>query len=234
METETTTEEKDKKKYGAVTRIQRLGKVANDAEYASKNRVWIKLFLDYLPNFTALDAQFDAAYAQAWYDLTELFTKLPTDETVMDGVAVETEELLDSYKPVIKLADELEFFVGKAFPDDVRKVDEFGFKLLRRVSNQASLKFSHYARTMQVIAKEYETQLLAAGLPVAWFGSFEAAVLYTSKKELDQEVEKRHRIRTTTERVRLYNQLHATWQRVYKASRVIYADNDTMQKLWQW
>ncbi|MBK8660060.1 MAG: hypothetical protein IPN22_14615, partial [Bacteroidetes bacterium] len=64
---------------------------------------------------------------------------------------------------VLHLANELEFYVRKAFPDDERILFEFGFADLTYVANSA--RFVVNAYTMYSIMEDYLVQLQAAGMP---------------------------------------------------------------------
>ena len=234
MSTEESTDEKGKKKYGNVKPIVRKGKSDSMADFTAINRVFIKLFRERLPEFTAFDPQLDSAYADKWEQLNEELSAMPTDETMLDALNAATEETFTAYAPVLKLADELEFFVDKAFAEEERRGDEFGFKLLRSVSGQTNLKFTLYAYTLSTIYPDYETELLAAGLPATWAADYENAVGEAGNREIMQERAKRMRIRATTNRVLQHNRIYTMWKSVNKASKVIYRSQPEMMKWWEW
>ncbi|MBK7147595.1 MAG: hypothetical protein IPH78_01935 [Bacteroidetes bacterium] len=45
------------------------------------------------------------------------------------------------------LADDLAYYVKKAYPKDERKADEFGFKLMRKQVAKPNIKFALYGFT---------------------------------------------------------------------------------------
>lgn len=234
MSTEETTNEKGKKKYGTVNRIFRLGKSDSVADFTAINRVFIKLFRERLAEFTAFDPQLNSAYADEWEALNEGLAAMSTDETMLDALNEATEETFAAYGPVLKLADELEFFVDKAFAEEERRGDEFGFKLLRSVSGQTNLKFTLYAFTLSTIYPDYAPELLAAGLPATWVTDYKNAISVAADKEINQERAKRMRIRATTNRVLQHNRIYAKWKSVNKASKVIYRSKPETMKWWEW
>lgn len=234
MENTENAEEKDKYRYGNVEPILRKGKKESDADYARLTRVWIDFYRDKQAEFAAFDPMFTIAFADNWTALCDAFIKAPSDETMKDGLYQATLDVQEAQKPVLELADELQFFVKKAFPKQPRVLDEFGFKLLRATSGKTNLKFTLYGYTVLPIYQYYETELLAAGLPAAWVTNFDNAIGEAGDKEIRQEVAKRLRIRATTKRVELYNALYEQWQAVYDASRVIYKNQPEVMKWWNW
>jgi len=223
-----------RKKYGTTERIKTEGDAVRMADFVANGRVWIKLFREHLADFASLDPEFNAAFANDWEAANEALALFETDETQRDEIAYRTSELLKTHQPVLRLLDDLDYYTGKAFPTDPRKVDELGIKLMRRDAGSTQLKFVLWGYTMLMVANDYQPQLTAAGLSAAWFTDFEAALNVCSEAELQQEYAKRQRIRKTTERVMQFNALHKTWQRVNKAAKVIYRTRPEMEKLWYW
>lgn len=223
-----------KKKKGVRTkRMVKLGTQTDLAAYLREQAVWHKLMSDRLPDFQAFDPALDAAFATQWRQDIETLTNHPTDETMVDLLANATQEVLEAYKVVAALADDLEYFVRHAFADEERKLDEFGFRLLTSVSHTTSLRFTLYAFTMAAIADEYMPQLLAAGLPATWATNFDTALNTGAAAEVQQEIAKRHRIKATTFRITLANKLYTTWARINKAAKVIYRTQPEVAKLWE-
>ena len=223
-----------RKKYGTTERIKTEGDAVRMADFVANGRVWIKLFREHLADFASLDPEFNAAFANDWEAANEALALFETDETQRDEIAYRTSELLKTHQPVLRLLDDLDYYTGKAFPTDPRKVDELGIKLMRRDAGSTQLKFVLWGYTALRVATDYQPQLTAAGLPLAWYTDFDTALGVCGEAELQQEYAKRQRIRKTTERVMQFNALHKTWQRVNKAAKVIYRTKPEMEKLWYW
>ena len=223
-----------RKKYGTTERIKTEGDAVRMADFVANGRVWIKLFREHLADFASLDPEFNAAFANDWEAANEALALFETDETQRDEIAYRTSELLKTHQPVLRLLDDLDYYTGKAFPTDPRKVDELGIKLMRRDAGSTQLKFVLWGYTALRVATDYQPQLTAAGLPLAWYTDFDTALGVCGEAELEQEYAKRQRIRKTTERVMQFNALHKTWQRVNKAAKVIYRTRPEMEKLWYW
>ena len=232
--TESAINKPEKKKYGNAGRIEKAGETISFADFVANGRVWIKLFREHLADFAALDPEFNAAFANDWEAANEALALFETDETQRDEIAYRTSELLKTHQPVLRLLDDLDYYTGKAFPTDPRKVDELGIKLMRRDAGSTQLKFVLWGYTALRVATDYQPQLTAAGLPLAWYTDFDTALGVCGEAELEQEYAKRQRIRKTTERVMQFNALHKTWQRVNKAAKVIYRTKPEMEKLWYW
>lgn len=226
-------EEGKKKRKPRTKRIQMAGISTDLASYLRDQRVWNKLFVDNIADFAAFDATFTNTYATDWRSTIDELTAHPQDFVMLADLAQKTQDVLEIYRKAGQLADDLEYFVKKAFPDDERKLDEFGFRLLNSVSHATSLKFTLYAQAMLRIAQEYQPKLSAAGLPASWFTDFESAVMNGANAEVAQELAKRYRIRATTQRIKLANRLHSYSARVSKAAKIIYRQKPETAKIWE-
>ena len=223
-----------KKKYGTTDRMRADGYSISFSDFVANTNVWIKLFTDHLPGFTGLDAELNIGYADNWQALCEELAGTTTDETMRDEIAHRTSELHKIQRQFMPYANDLEYYLSKAFPADPRKVDELGIKLLRRELNRNTWRFSLYATVLVQYATRYQTELTTAGLPLTWWAEAEMAAARIQQAEIHQEVAKRERIQLTTLRNNRYSAMYRIWQRVNHASKVIYRGNESMLKLWQW
>lgn len=80
------------------------------------------------------------------------------------------------------------------------------------------------------VIDDYETELLAAGMPATFKSNFENACGACADAELEQEYTKRLRLRQTRLRIAELNRLHQYLQRIQKAAAVIFFNNETKRK----
>jgi hypothetical protein len=208
------------------------GEAAPDPNYAQKSRVWQKLFSQRRAAFEAIDPALDFTFEQDWLKTIELFEAHPSDETLVDLQEQTTLDLAAYHKSLLKPVDELEYFVKKTFPDNARILMEFAFDKIRSAVNSANLHTTLLCATTFTIYEDYETQLLAAGLPANWAADFNALLGAANSFLIPHERAKRLRIRATTQRVELYNQLYGFWKKVNRAAPLVYPDNPVEVGLW--
>ncbi|MBK8659104.1 MAG: hypothetical protein IPN22_09600 [Bacteroidetes bacterium] len=121
-------ENKDKKgKKPKVNRPELMGGFLNVSEYCERSRVWQHKFVEDMALFQSKDPSLDAAFASGWLVAIETLEAFESDEVMMDYLGEKTDFVNRQRKVVLGLANELEFYVRKAFPDDERILFEFGF-----------------------------------------------------------------------------------------------------------
>lgn len=218
-------ENKDKKgKKPKVNRPELMGGFLNVSEYCEQSRVWQHKFVEDMALFQSKDPSLDAAFASDWLVAIETLEAFESDEVMVDYLGEKTDFVNRQRKVVLGLANELEFYVRKAFPDDERILFEFGFADLTYVANGA--RFVVNAYTMYSIMEDYLVQLQAAGMPLTFEAQLDTELSKLAEGEINQERQKRLRIRATTQRARLYNALYTYWKRVSDVARVLYYGQD--------
>lgn len=129
---------------------------------------------------------------------------------------------------VIGLVREVEYFVKRAFPNQPRKLLEFGFEQLYK---KRLTKFSEMlidCHVLQMLIDTYSAPLLLAGMPATLPTTFESELDKLMKAVLTQERYKRHRILLTTQRITLFNELYTMHRQVAAAAQNVFANNKTI------
>lgn len=178
-------------------------------------------FLNYLASFTALSAELDATYAANWMLLIEECEGTETDETVMDQMGQYSSELDDAKKEGFKAANDLEFYVKKAFPGKKRMLEEFG--LTERKKARATQFAQHmWMIVLKKIADDYAPELAAAGMPATVLSTLQAKTETILEKETQQEYFKHLRIRYSRQRIEKLNKLYTYCTSVNNAAQVVF------------
>ncbi len=225
--------EQEPKKKSRKKEIFRMNNELDDAHLCEKSRVWHALFGDRLAQFSAFDSQLDAAFALNWLAQTEAFEAFPTDRTMLAGIEEKTAGIALKVKATRLVVDDLEYYTDRAFPEDARIKLEFGFARLRWGITKGDGRWVLPSFTLGKVMQDYLPQLLAAGLPVNLQTGFNTALDNLGTAEVDQEYEKRLRIKATTARIKMYNTLYGMHVRVRNAARIIFQDNPTVLKQYE-
>ncbi len=207
-----------------IKRPEKLGTFINVSEYCEKSRVWQQKFVEDMALFQSKDPSLDAAFASDWLVAIQNVEAFESDEVMVDYVTEKTDYVTKQRKVLLTLANELEFYVRKAFPDDERILFEFGFADLTYVANSGRFVLNGF--TMFSILQDYLLPLQAAGMPVGFPAQLENELGKLGEGEINQERQKRLRIRATTQRARLYNALYTYWKRVSDVAGVLYYGQD--------
>lgn len=210
--------------------IYRVSDALDDAHLLEKSRMWHAIFNDHVADISAFDANLNAAYALEWLSKIEEFEAHPTDETIMDGIQQKTADIFTEVKATRGVVDDLEYYVDKAFPDDGRKLLEFGFGKMRWGLSKGEGRWPIPALTMRKVVQSYLTELTTAGLPANLPTEFNAAIEKLGEAEVGQEYEKRLRIKATTDRIKMFNNLFAIHTLVRNAAYIVFRNNLVIAK----
>ena len=187
-------------------------------------------FINELAAFTAFDSDLNAAFAANWLLSINECEAHPTDETTLDQQQQHTDELEQAVKAGFEAANELEFYVKKAFPGDQTYLDEFGFaerrKACFRTMNQIVWLY-----VMGRVAQDYTAELAAVNMPPATITNLETAADNLADKELQQEYYKRIRKRLLRGRIKKYNKLYNFFTNVNSAAQIVFSDDEERRAL---
>lgn len=225
METENTVPVRKRRKKAE---IFRKTSGMDDALLCETSRTWHALFEKHLSNFETFDVDLNSTYANTWLEKIKAFERHDTDETAVDGLEGTTEDVLQQKAKVISMAEGIEYFVKKAFPNDERILLEFGFAKIHNTNATASFVINAY--TLLSVAEHYQPELSAAEMPAMLLSDYETACDQLLEKEIIQEYEKRVRIRKTTARIKMFNELFSIHLQIKKAAHIIYADQPERAK----
>lgn len=227
--TEPTPEKKPRRK---VKQAIRKGTIEADANFIQESRVFQKAFTERMADFLLKDPTLDAAFASAWLQQIEDTISHPTDELMKDFIQEKIEHITAFINQAMDYVTDLEYYVGKAFPDDERIPFEFAFDLIKKEALNTSPKFLIHCHATIAIATEYSTELLANNLPPNLISDFSTLLDASGVHYINLEIAKRHRIGATTKRVKLYNRLHYYWQKVHRAAPVVYKNQPEVVAIW--
>ena len=194
----------------------------DDAELIQISRAWHKLFLPHLADFTALDPQMDATFANNWLQLIEDFSAHPSDLATLAELGDLTAQTGKATDAIFVLLEHLEYTVGRAFPKDKRILLEFGFADIRKLRNDNFSRMVLRSVVTKLVAEEYETELLAAGLNANFLFDYDTAFGTMADAEIAQEYFKTVRIKRTTQRIKYFNALYDLHLQVQKAAAIIF------------
>jgi len=194
-----------------------------DSLLIHKSRTLRGLFLQNIAPFTAFDNDLDSTYADNWLTLIEECEGTETDETVMDQSAQNSADLDEAKKEGFTAANDLEYYVKKAFPEKKRIMEEFGFTEKKKAR---AAQFNQYMwmRVMKKIAEDYLTELNAVNMPASVMSNLETKTQEVLEKETTQEYYKHLRIRFSRLRIERLNKLYKYCTTVNSAAQVVFDD----------
>lgn len=219
--------EKKKRKKQSLFRIVSQ---MDDASLAERSRTWHALYLEHQSEFEVLDPRLTVAFGNDWLAKIEAFESIQKDKTVEDGLQQKTVEVAEATDAQMKKVDDLQYFAERAFPDDERVMMEFGFEQIRKQNQSSTPRIIVNGWVMRRVADDYTAQLLAVGMPATLPAELNAAIENLEQAELAQEYEKRLRLRTTTLRIRSFNELYRIHQQVRRAADVVFREAPVIAK----
>ncbi len=218
METEEEKPAKKRKK----REFQRVNNSLTDGELAQKCRVWCLIMENHMAALSALDPNLNAAYVAAWRSAIEAFEGMATNELMEDYQLERQAELNKARKQFQKKLDDLDYFIGKAFPERKRIREEFGLHKMRTPSARRGVRDVVIGFASVFTIERYEAALLAAGMPAGFKAEYEAALGDYADAEVKHQASLLDSIRATNERIYAYNALYATHRQVLRAAEVVF------------
>ena len=202
----------------------------DDNNLCEKSRTWHLSFLKRLSDFETFDPAFNNAFALDWMAQIEALEKHPSDETFVDSQQEISELVKHKIEDMGTLLQSIEYYAQQAFPTNTRVLMEFGFDKMAYPAQTGTPRLAINAYALLMVLTDYEADLLSAGMPATLKAEFETACDKLGEAEIGLEYHKRLRIRSTTQRIRLFNTLFETHQKVDKAAHVIYLKQPEISK----
>lgn len=137
-------------------------------------------------------------------------------------MTVTTRQVSDKTALVLERIGSVEYFAKKAFPNRGRTLLQFGFEKLSAPFNTGIPRFVFFCYAMNKVLNDFNADLLAAGMPATLPDEYMDAVEALAQAEVNQEYQKRLRLRSTEQRIDLFNALYETCLKVHEATQVVY------------
>lgn len=202
--------------------LTRLSSEFTDGKMAEMSRLWHNLFENNLLRFTDFDSSLNPAFATDWLSKIETFEALPTNETMEDLSRSHAATVEELRKKFMLQTDALEFYVKKAFPERKRILDEFGLTRIKTPAYKRGARLLLLGFGMTQVISDYATELLAAGMPVTLPPALSDACGTLGDAMVQHEYFQLKTIRSTNERITMYNTLYKIHRQVYEAAIIIF------------
>jgi hypothetical protein len=189
-------------------------------------------FINYLARFSAFDPDLNLTFANNWLLSIDECEAHPTDETTLDEQQHLTDELEQAIKEGFAAANDLEYYVKKAFPGDKSYREEFGFGE-RTKARQRTLNLLIWLEVMIKIANDYPAELAAVNMPASVLTNLQAKQQNAVQKEIAQEYFKRMRKRLARQRVKNFNTLYGFFTRINNAAQIVFANEKEERELFE-
>lgn len=202
----------------------------DDSTLIQRSRTVIIHLTKYLSQFSAFDIQFSAAFIDDWKNQIDVCEKLETDESMDDELRQYTANAEDAKNLCFKATDELNYYVKKAFPNNLRVQREFGFNQREKMRAQ-TFNVVLWIAVMGRVADSYTTELSNAGMSNSVVTDLQNAGTNYYNKEVDQEAFKRTVLRSTRERIEKMNKLYSYLHRTHEAAQQVFFKDKEIRSL---
>lgn len=189
-----------------------------------KSAVMHAQFVENIASFSAFDPDLNLTYADNWNTHKDICMSEKTDELVVDEQRGHTEDLEKAKTAGLLAAEDLEYYVKKAFPHNKRIAKEFAFNK-RSGLRARTLNLISWLMVMKKVADDYAADLAAVNMPAAVLTTLETAAQNVATKEIEQEYFKRKRLRYTRERMEKFNRLYAICKEVNTAAQSVFRND---------
>ena len=203
-----------------------------DSLALSDSKVFRKLFMENMADFTPFDPGLNAGFATGWQAAINLAEQQKTDETISDQLQQHTTKVAAQDKICYEAANGVKYYIKKAFGVDETKWKEFGFHLVHR-TRQTTDKFITWMKVLHNQAAKYKPELMAADMPEPEIDSLLPKANTLETANLEQETFKRERLALTQQRVLAYNALWEFAQTVSSAADNVYSEDEVKRGLFR-
>lgn len=196
----------------------------SDGDMLSKINQMRSFFEDNIGKFTAYDPQFNAAYLANWtaaYHEAGQLSISDSDEweTTVDGIRIK--KASESLAKCCAKYRDVQYYAGKAFPDNKEALKEFGQGQYSKVCT-SRLRMVQFMETLHGVAEKYKAELIAQNF--AQPAIDEIATLANKLREDNkaQQMKKKERPTQTRKRIEALNRFYSIGRQVARAARAIY------------
>jgi hypothetical protein len=205
----------------------------DDSTLIQRCRTVAEHFKKYKAQFIAFDVAFDDPFYDNWQAQILECESHPTDEMVDDDLRQHTQDADKARDNCFTAANGLVYYVKKAFPDDLRILQEFGFTE-RKLARAKNLNTVVWLTVMRKMANIYDAELTAANMPPAILTDIETARDAYAEKEIEQEIFKRKAIGFTRLRIKKFNKLYHYLHQVHQAAQVVFVKDEERRALFDY
>ncbi len=196
----------------------------SDSDMISKINLMREVFNDNLSKFTAYDSQFNASFYLNWEAACKdaLMIGLgDSDEQLTDHDAILIDESNQSLAKCCAKYRDVQYYAGKAFPDNKEALKEFGQGQYSKVCT-SRLRMVQFMETLHGVADKYKVELIAQNF--AQPAIDEIATLANELREDNkaQQMKKKERPTQTRKRIEALNRFYSIGRQVARAARAIY------------
>jgi hypothetical protein len=195
-------------------------------EMLQQSRAVRQLFNGDKALFSAFDTNLSDPYTDDWLASIEASEGYETDEQredILHEMTVEVEAAMKAGRTAFKTA---KYYIELAFADKPESMAKFGLDDYE----EAAYNQSKFATFLTLLYKQCkipanETKLMTAGMTLLQIEAINTAVGNFTTKDETQDSTKMATTEATQARDKQYNETYAYWQRVNRASKVIFDDD---------
>ena len=209
--------------------VSRIYKIEN-AELLSESNKLHKHFTNRLADFTAFNANMNAAFATAWEEATAEAAKIPTDETLLDQLQGYTDKVKKQVDNCLSAANSVRYYVKEAFPKNRQMLQEFDFSALNTFRH-SSIKLYLWMLVLHNRTVKYKPELLAAAMPEASIDALPGKAQNLLDADVAQETFKRERTAFTSKRYAAHNNVWRILSRVSRAAAIVFGQDEEQRQL---
>jgi hypothetical protein len=199
----------------------------NDAKALTIAARLCRLYEEQITAFEELDPDLGTDFRDDWQQAIDTAMNIPTDETTVDNQQISAALLAESLDQCAATVRDLRYYANRAFKGK-DEFNVFGFSRLSRMRH-APANYAVAVRTMHLLAMDHTAELTAKGMTPAQIQALLDTAIALTDAEVQHELKKRHRVRTTLLRKRAFEHVWSFVQRIQLAADVLYAEDEVVR-----
>ena len=174
--------------------------------------------------FANFDTDFADPFAENWMNILNTALETPVDDYVKNELGEYTAEVEKCMEACREGYRELKYFYQKAFPEDRKTWNLFGYSVYEKKRNSET-KMLEFLPVIKKAAAKYSAQLIQAGYSQEKIDNLETLRLNLFTANSDQEFYRENRPKETRERIVQLNKCYEFMQKVNKAAKIVFKDD---------
>lgn len=207
----------------------RLYRSISDAKMLAEAQTILDLLKTDMAQFTAMDAQLNAGFADDMQISINNAIKIPSDAAVLRNITELTDDQKKAWQACKDHFKDAQYFIEKAFGDNKARLQRFGFDDYREMCrNKRKVDMFMYLfdsacrqHAAALIAVGYSQQRIDAIEPLHQAFANAKRVLHNAQSESGE---------LTDERIKIYNAVWEYLRTINRASKIVFKNNYAKQK----
>lgn len=210
-------------------KLLRLYRSISDTKMLAEAQTILDLFSTDIAQFTAMDAELNAGFADAMQLAIKNAIKIPSDAAVLRNITELTDDQKKAWQACKDHFKDAQYFIEKAFGNNMARLYLFGFNDYREMCRNKR-KVDMFMYLFDSACRQHAAALIAVGYSQQRIDAIQLLqqAFANAKRVLNNAQSKSGEL--TDERIKIYNAVWEYLRAINRASKIVFKNNYAKQK----